>query len=319
LSQEPDRGARPRVEDAGGRVGTIPDVSHEAVVEAVVVNHNAGEVLLRCLRSLRGEGPLRVTLVDNASRDGSAAAASKSDPSVFVVELHENLGYGAGANRGLERVRSEFVLVSNPDVEVHPGAIGKLTEALRSDSGLAIAGPRIEEPDGSRYPSARRFPSTVDAAGHALLGQLVPNNRFTRRYKMSDLDPSQVSVVDWVSGACFLARRQALVELGGFDEAYFMYVEDLDLCWRARRAGWQVAHVPTAVVTHLRGVSTARHPFRMLLAHHRSALRFASRTTTGWRRAGLPAVAVVMGLRLAGSFAVQLVSSWRNRVARRAD
>ena len=92
----------------------------------------------------------------------------------------------------------------------------------------------------------------------------------------------------WVSGSCFLARRGALEELGGFDEAYFMYVEDMDLCWRAHDAGWGVGFAGTAAVTHVQGVSTARHPYRMMVAHHRSALRFTLRTTKGWRRAALP-------------------------------
>ncbi len=115
---------------------------------------------------------------------------------------------------------------------------------------------------------------------------------------MDDLDPVATVPVDWVSGACFMARRRALEELGGFDESYFMYVEDLDLCWRAHRAGWTVAYVPSAVVTHEQGVSTARRPYRMLVAHHRSAFHFASRTAAGWRRVALPAVAVVLAARL---------------------
>ena len=98
-----------------------------------------------------------------------------------------------------------------------------------------------------------------------------------------------------MSGACFLARRRALEELGGFDESYFMYAEDIDLCWRARRAGWGVAYVPDAVVTHLQGVSTARRPYRMLVAHHRSVFRFAARTERGWRRLALPAMARAPG------------------------
>jgi len=107
-----------------------------------------------------------------------------------------------------------------------------------------------------------------------------------------------VTAAGWVSGSCFLARRSALEELGGFDEAYFMYNEDMDLCWRAHDAGWGVGFAGTAEVTHLQGHSTARHPYRMMLAHHRSALRFTFRTTRGWRRAALPLAALVLGARL---------------------
>jgi N-acetylglucosaminyl-diphospho-decaprenol L-rhamnosyltransferase len=268
-------------------------------VSAVVVNHEGGEALLECVATLRAEGVDDVTVVDNSSSDGSPEALVSADNAVRLVQTGTNRGYGAAANRGIDVSGSEFVVVSNSDVAVHPGALRSLVEVLGRDSTLAIVGPRILEADGTRYPSARRFPSLLDAAGHALLGDLAPGNRFTRRYRMADLDTDDVAEVDWVSGACFCARRRALEELGGFDETYFMYAEDADLCWRARRAGWGVAYVPDAVVTHLRGVSTARHPYRMLVAHHRSVFHFATRTERGWRRLALPATAVLLTLRLA--------------------
>jgi N-acetylglucosaminyl-diphospho-decaprenol L-rhamnosyltransferase len=96
--------------------------------------------------------------------------------------------------------------------------------------------------------------------------------------------------VDWVSGACFLVRREAFEAVGGFDESYFMYAEDVDLCWRLGRAGWTVGYVPDAEVTHHQGVSTDRHPYRMIVEHHRSLVRFWLRTTPGWRRLALPLV-----------------------------
>jgi N-acetylglucosaminyl-diphospho-decaprenol L-rhamnosyltransferase len=108
-----------------------------------------------------------------------------------------------------------------------------------------------------------------------------------------------VTEAGWVSGSCFLARRSALEELGGFDESYFMYAEDMDLCWRAHHAGWGVGFVGMAWVTHVQGVTTARHPYRMMVAHHRSALRFSARTTQGWRRLALPLGALVLGARMA--------------------
>jgi N-acetylglucosaminyl-diphospho-decaprenol L-rhamnosyltransferase len=268
-------------------------------VSAVVVNHEAGAALVACVASLRAEGVSEVTVVDNASSDGSVEALRAADDTVHVVETGTNLGYGAGANRGIDRSGCELVLVSNPDVAVHRGALDALAEVLEADPALAIVGPRILEPDGTRYPSARRFPSLLDAAGHALLADLVPSNPFTRRYHMGYLDADEATEVDWVSGACFLARRRALEELHGFDESYFMYAEDVDLCWRARRAGWGVAYVPAASVTHLQGISTARQPYRMLVAHHRSVFRFAARTERGPRRLALPATAFFLALRAA--------------------
>lgn len=274
-------------------------------IGAVVVNHNAGHALITCVSSLRSEAVDELVVVDNASTDGSADALAFAQPDVHIVRSAKNLGYGAGANLGLAEIASEMVIVSNPDVALHSGALRVLVTVLGSDPSLAIAGPRIEEPDGSRYPSARRFPSIADAAGHVVLGTFFPDNRFTRRYRMEGLDASSTTEVDWVSGAFFMARSQALSELEGFDESYFMYVEDVDLCWRARRAGWGVAYVPEAVVTHLRGVSTSLHPYRMLFAHHRSAFRFARRSYRGWRRLTLPGVAALLALRLAVACAKQ--------------
>jgi N-acetylglucosaminyl-diphospho-decaprenol L-rhamnosyltransferase len=281
----------PPTQASAGDVGDVGDT-----VEAVVVNHDAGESLLECVVSLKAEGVRHVTVVDNESTDGSAETLLRAQPDTRLVRAGANLGYGAGANRGIAGGSSEFVLVSNPDISIHRGAVRSLVDVLGADPTIAIVGPQLLEADGTRYPSARRFPSFVDAAGHAVLADLVPGNRFTRRYRMDDLDAHEVTSVDWVSGACFLGRRSALAELGGFDEAYFMYAEDTDLCWRARRAGWGVAYVPAAVVTHLQGVSTARRPFRMLVAHHRSVLRFAVRTERGWRRVRLAVMCFRQGL-----------------------
>ncbi len=144
----------------------------------------------------------------------------------------------------------------------------------------------------------RRFPSFVEAAGHALFGLWNPENRFTRRYNPGIPEGAGAVEAEWISGSCFLARRAALEELGGFDETYFMYAEDMDLCWRAHRAGWGIGFTGAANVTHVQGVSTARHPYKMMAAHHRSALRFTVRTTSGWRRAVLPLAVLVLGVRM---------------------
>lgn len=268
-------------------------------VGAVIVNYNAGPLLSTCVASLRGEGLAEIVVVDNGSVDGSALALARADPGVVVVDPGRNLGYGAGANLGLAAGSAELVLVGNPDIVVAPGAVATLVATLDADPGLGLVGPRLEGAGGALYPSARTFPSIVDAAGHGFLGLVAPGNRFSRRYKLADWDHAQARVVDWVSGACFVARRQVLDLLGGFDEAYFMYAEDVDLCWRAARAGWRVAYQPAATVVHLQGVSARHHPYRMIAEHHRSLARFASRSTRGWRRGLLPVVALGLALRAA--------------------
>ncbi len=278
-------------------------------IGAVVVDHDAGPLLQRCVRSLLDDGATPVVVVENGAAGSAGAAlaelvAARGAPPVHIVRPGRNLGFGAGVNRGLaalagESSPPEWVLVSNPDLVVHTGALRAMRDGLESHPAWAVVGPRIFTEAGEVYPSVRSFPSFTDAAGHALLALFNPENPFTRRYNPGSPEGDIVTAAGWVSGSCFLARRSALEELGGFDEAYFMYAEDMDLCWRAHDAGWGVGFTGTAEVTHVQGVSTARHPYRMMVAHHRSALRFTFRTTKGWRRAALPLAAVVLGARMA--------------------
>ena len=285
--------------DAGGALRPNGSGSAASGSAAVVVNYESGPALARCTSDLRAAGLVELVVVDNGATDGSVASAVGLDPDLDVIVPGGNLGYGAAVNRGVAATTAPYVLVCNPDLEVPVDAVAALAAALDCDGGRALAGPLIRTPEGGRYPSARRFPSMFDAAGHALLGLFVPDNRYTRNYQRSELDaaPSDVRDVDWVSGACFLVRRTAFELVGGFDESYFMYAEDVDLCWRLGRAGWRVTYAPTAEVTHLQGRSTDRHPYRMILEHHRSLMRFAHRSSTGWRRVLLPFVALGLVVR----------------------
>jgi N-acetylglucosaminyl-diphospho-decaprenol L-rhamnosyltransferase len=183
------------------------------------------------------------------------------------------------------------------------------------DPSLGGCGPRIRNLDGSDYPSARQVPSVPVAVGHGALGLFRPNNRFTVRYRELDADPSVARDVDWVSGAAIWFRRDALDAVGGWDERYFMYMEDIDLCWRLRGAGWRVAYEPAGNVVHVQGVSASRHPYRMLAEHHRSAWRFARRRFTGARAVLLPFAAVYLGFR-AGL--AMFEHAWRARGSTRA-
>ncbi len=267
-------------------------------VAAVVVSYNSRRHLEACLSSLAAEGLSRVVVVDNGSRDGSREVAAAAGAT--WVESEGNVGYGRAANLGAAHPaasQARYLLICNPDLYVHQGAVAALVATLESDPSLGAAGPRILNPDGSLYPSARTFPDLIDAMGHGLLGLVAPRNRFTRRYRLLDWDHREAARVDWVSGACFLVRRKAWDSVGGFDPAYFMYMEDVDLCWRLGRAGWAVSYEPAAEVVHTQGVSADLHPYRMLAAHHRSMWLFARRNSTGARRLVLPLVAVGLVVR----------------------
>jgi N-acetylglucosaminyl-diphospho-decaprenol L-rhamnosyltransferase len=277
-------------------------------VSAVVVNYNAGVALRDCVASLRAEQVAEVIVVDNGSRDESRQALRASDSSAVWQSAGENLGYGRAANLGARSGHGRYLVVCNPDLVVKPGTIANLVAAMDRDPEVAIAGPRIVNADGTLYPSARAFPSLVEAIGHGLLGLFWPENRFSRRYKLLDWDHGDARAIDWVSGAFFLVRRDAWDAVDGFDPAYFMYMEDVDLCWRVSRAGWRVVYEPSAEVVHWQGMSTGRRPYRMIVAHHWSLWRFACRSTPGWRRVLLPLV----GIGLAGRAGVACASKRRD-------
>jgi N-acetylglucosaminyl-diphospho-decaprenol L-rhamnosyltransferase len=278
-------------------------------IAAVVVDHDAGSLLGGCVRSLLNDGVERVVVVENGAPGSAGTAlislkAERPGADVVVLRPDQNIGFGAGVNRGLAVVAGmspppAWVLVCNPDLRVHSGALTELRRALTERPAWAMVGPRIYNEDGTVYPSVRQFPGLIDAAGHALLAIFNPDNRFTKRYNPGSPEGDVLVEAGWISGSCFMARREALEELGGFDEAYFMYNEDMDLCWRAHHAGWGIGFAGGAGITHVQGVSTARHPYRMMVAHHRSALRFTVRTTSGWRRLALPLAVAVLGLRMA--------------------
>lgn len=265
-------------------------------VSAVVVDYHAGAALGECIDSLVANQVGDVVVVENG--EPGSASSVLANRRVTLVEPGANLGYGRGVNRGVaEAARSTYVLVSNPDVVVHGGCVARLVAHLDAHREVAIASPEIRRPDGSTYPSQRVFPNVWLAGLHALLEPVWPGNPATRRYRSPRSDGS----VDWVSGACFLIRRSVFEEVGGFDERYFMFAEDMALCWQVAQHGHRVVVVPGAVVTHIEGLSRQRATRAMIIAHHRSALRFEWQTASGLRKLLAPLAALVLGLRLVGA------------------
>jgi GT2 family glycosyltransferase len=255
----------------------IPDVT------AIVVNFNAGDELRAALASIAGELAGRAwegIVVDNASQDGSAAIAHDFAPAVTLVANAANLGFGRAVNQALARARAPLVLIMNPDSRLQPGALAALEDELRRHPRCAIAGPRILDPDGSVQGSARGDPDMFTGffGRSTALRRLLPGLAVSRRNVVdATVDAGSASVVvDWLSGACVLARRDALASVGGFDERYFLYWEDADLCRRLRAQGQEVRYVPAASAVHRVGHSsrTARAP--SVRAFHDSAYLYYS-------------------------------------------
>ncbi|MDQ1431565.1 MAG: N-acetylglucosaminyl-diphospho-decaprenol L-rhamnosyltransferase [Actinomycetota bacterium] len=278
-----------------------PPIAEPPIAEprwaAVVVNYESGPLLLACVESLLADtsaGAPEVVVVDNGSRDGSIAVLREARPAVRVIEPGRNLGYAAAANRGTAVTTAPVIVVCNPDLEVLPGTAAAMWARFAAEPDLAAVGPALRNPDGSRYPSARTHPAVLDAIGHAVVGRVRPRNRFTRKYRQLDVDWTRSRDVDWLSGAMLFLRRAAVDSVGGWDEHYFMYMEDVDLCWRLRRLGWRIAYEPAGEATHVQGASTAHRPYRMIVEHHRSAYRFAHRRWRGARRVLLGPAAVFL-------------------------
>jgi N-acetylglucosaminyl-diphospho-decaprenol L-rhamnosyltransferase len=259
----------------------------------VTVTYSPGETLERFLDSLTKATtrPVRVVLADNGSTDGAPEKAAGRD-GVRLLRTGENLGYGAGANRGVAELPDDvgWVVIANPDVEWRPGSLDELLEAGERWPRGGAFGPLIREPNGTVYPSARLVPSLGRGAGHAVLGAVWPGNPWTRQYRQSDTAVTE-RLAGWLSGSCLLVRRVAFESVHGFDPRYFMYFEDVDLGERLGRAGWQNVYVPSAEVVHLGGHATARSSRRMLAEHHRSAYRYLADRHRGMR--WLPLLGVV--------------------------
>ena len=256
----------------------------------VTVTYSPGPHLARFLATLSHatERPVTVLMADNGSSDGSPEEALDRFPNVRLLRTGENLGYGTAVNRAVAELRKDsedldLFIVANPDIQWGPGSIDALLEAAGRWPRAASLGPLIRDPDGSVYPSARHQPSIIRGGMHAVIGPLWRSNPWTAAYRQDRLEPSE-RPVGWLSGSCLLLRGAAFDEVGGFDERYFMYMEDVDLGDRFGKAGWRNVYVPAAEVLHDKGHSTGRDPARNLAAHHTSTYTFlADRHNKRWQ------------------------------------
>ena len=253
----------------------------------VIVSWNVRELLRRCLQSIvtgaqpgsgagAQPGPndralqidgwgVEILVVDNASTDGSSEMVRDEFPRVHLIENDENRGFTAASNQGLALSQGRYLLLLNPDTEIVGDALATMIGYAEANRETGALGPRLLNPDGSLQSSRRRFPTFSTALVESTVVQEWWNdNRILRRYYMADTADDAVQRVDWVVGACLLVRRQAYEQIGGLDEGFFMYSEELDWCRRIKDAGWEVAYLPTATVIHHEGKSSeqvvpARH------------------------------------------------------------
>jgi hypothetical protein len=277
-------------------------------VSAVLVDYNAGGELREALAAIAAELSGREwdgALVDNASSDGSADAASTLAPPMRLLRNADNVGFGRAVNQAVAACRGRLVLIVNPDCRVGAGSFAALRAELEMHAGCAVTGPRILDPDGSVQGSARGDPDMLTGlfGRTSALHELLPFLPAARRNVVVEdaVASGRASVpVDWVSGACMLVRRDAFDAVGGFDERYFLYWEDADLCRRLRAHGYHVRYVPGATAVHHVGVSSRTARAASIRAFHASAyLYYATHVAPGALDVRRPLARALLGARCA--------------------
>jgi GT2 family glycosyltransferase len=249
-------------------------------LSVLIVTYNSRRDIGACLRSLVpavGDGiDAEVVVIDNGSTDGTADVVRAEFPDVRLLALPTNRGFAGGIRRGLEASSGRFVLWMNPDSTYASGRIADVLSWMASHQGVGIVGGRVLEPDGAVQRSARAFPSygAVIGARYSLLTKWFPNNPWSRRFLRTDLTYDSIAKVDWVSGAFLLHTRALSDRLGGPDEGFFMYFEDVDFCYRASQAGSEVFFHPGMTIVHRIGGSSQSAPAALLVARHRSLWRW---------------------------------------------
>ena len=255
-------------------------------VSIVIVSYNTREFLRACLASLSDHYPgllSNVTVVDNASTDGTVESVVDEFPRVGLVTNEVNLGYAKAVNQGIRASETPYVLVLNPDIEVSKGSIENLLAFMESHADAGIAGSRLVYPDGTLQASCRTFYTLpVVLLRRTFLGRLFPNAGAVREHLMLDWDHASNRTVDWVIGASMMVRREAFEKVGGMDERFFLYLEDVDWCSRMQKHGYRVYYVADAEMKHHhRRESAGLLPDRKFMAHLLSTFRYYDKWGSG--------------------------------------
>ena len=251
----------------------------------VVVNFNTVDHLRRCLESASGQHASRIVVADNGSTDGSIEMVEREFPFVDLSVDRRNPGYGAGANRGIRACGDLDVLLLNSDTRFGPGALAALQKYLSSHPSAGLVGPRLLNVDGTLQPSTFRFPSPLrPPVQRDPLAPLIRHIPWVGDRYLSTWSHDRPRTVPYVMGAALMIRRTAFEAVGGFDESFFMYAEEIDLCWRMRTAGWETHFAPVTNVVHAGRASTRQREAEMLEQSAVSSMRFYRQRYSGLRR-----------------------------------
>jgi len=290
----------------------VDDPGRLKTLSIIIVSYNSEDYLKNCIESIikfppdLRENEYEVIIVDNNSTDGSAAMIEKNYLKYGFIKLFKNdvnKGFSHANNLAIKNSNSRYYLLLNSDTEVYKdsinGLVGFFEKLKKENINIGIAGPQIINSDGTIQLSCRRFPSFVNAAFYTLLAGIKPDNRFSRRYKLVDVDRSMPFEVDWVSGSAMMISGGAIKHTGMFDENYFMYVEDVDLCYRMWRSQYKVYYYPHVKILHHIGGSTENDLMLSQVRMQKSVLYFYIKTyKKSWKIILIPFVFPVLGFRI---------------------
>ncbi|HCE17434.1 MAG TPA: glycosyltransferase family 2 protein [Anaerolinea thermolimosa] len=247
-------------------------------VSVIIVNWNARQYLARCLAALVEHGAgvdYDLWVVDNASEDDSVAFVQQAYPQAHLIMNAQNVGFARANNQAIAQSTGRFLLLLNSDAFLQAGALESLLQAMRNHPDTGIAGAQLFYEDGRLQRSCYAFPTLASELWQTLwLDRLFPHSRVFGGYQMTWWAMDTPREVDWVMGACILVRREALEQVGGFDESFFMYSEETDLCYRMKQAGWKVRYVPDARVVHVWGGSANLAGRETLVRLYQSRVQF---------------------------------------------
>lgn len=249
-------------------------------ISILIVSWNVRELLRRAIASVladAGDVRIEIVVVDNASQDGTVEMLRADFPQVRVIANMENVGFTRGNNQALEMAQGRYLFLLNPDTELERGALAALMGYMDApeNARVGIVGPQLVYADGSLQSSRRRFPKFSTALLESTkLQEWFPRNEILTDYYLLDTDNQAIQDVDWVVGAAMFVRREVYEQIGGLDERFFMYSEELDWCFRVKTAGWHVVYFPKARVLHYEGKSSEQVLAQRDIYFHSSKVRY---------------------------------------------
>ncbi|WP_055105988.1 glycosyltransferase family 2 protein [Paenibacillus ihumii] len=277
----------------------------------IIVSYNTCRLTLDCLQSVfdsRTAYQYEVFVVDNASADDSVEAISRDFPQVILIANEENTGFARANNQAMEAANGRYVLLLNSDTIIQPDTLQTMVSLMDERPDLGAAGCKIILPDGSLDKACRRGFPTPSASFYYAFGfsRLFPNTPRFNQYQLGYLDPNEAYPVDCLMGAFMLVRREVIQQIGGLDETFFMYGEDVDWCYRIKEAGWGIQYEPATYIVHYKGASSRRKPFKIIYEFHRAMWVFHRKhykRRYSWLTNGL------IGLGIAVKFMLSVISN----------